>query len=76
VPIRVAYKFRTLRKVLYDQWDLINFKASKAHEIGDETAPINIEHLGVDLADLDTIIALMSHKEHQNVGNLTQDQVT
>ena len=34
IPIREAYKFRTLRKVLYDQWDLINFKSNKAYEIG------------------------------------------
>jgi hypothetical protein len=64
LPTEVAYKFNRLRKVMYEQWDLLNFKADKGIELGEETAPINIENLGVDLSNLDHIVALLSHTEH------------
>ena len=49
---------------MYEQWDLVNFKADKGNQLGSAAAPINIEELGIDLKNLDYIVALMSHKEH------------
>jgi hypothetical protein len=73
VKTRYAQRFSMLRKLMADEWKLMDYK-DQVNILGTREAPLSIDMFDVDFEDVDTIIRLTTVGEHAKVGNLTKEQ--
>lgn len=77
VNTKAAYSFVTIRKKLMYAWqvDENGPKIDKGWSEGIQTRPLDITDLGVTLQDFKLLTMLIDDEDHQNVLNLTGEQV-
>ena len=72
VKTRYAQRFSMLRKLMADEWKLMDYK-DQVNVLGTRDAPLSIDKFDVEIEDLDTVIRLTTIGEHEKVGDLTKD---
>jgi hypothetical protein len=74
VKTRYAQRFSMLRKLMADEWKLMEYK-DQVNILGTREAPLSIDMFDVEIEDIDTVIRLTTIGEHEKVGDLTKDYV-
>lgn len=78
VETRTAYCFPAIRKKLNKAWEVVESGPTidPDQSEGTENNPLDISDLGVTLQEIKLLCMLLSDKDHKQVKNLTNEQVT
>jgi hypothetical protein len=69
-----AFKFRLLRKVLNQCWNLQHDVSKISFEFGREDSPICLDNENFKLSDLEIITVLLSHRDYTQIKSITKEQ--